>query len=116
MIIKIAEAKYQGHVTIMRFSMFWKISFGEPHPASDLDIHNMPYGNTLCEALVKALAQIVLSRTELKNNHLPPAVNILDGGCEIANQQKQHREKRRKENMAAGGLIDPEEEAPDANT
>lgn len=52
----IADRAFDGHMTVMKFTTGWRVSFG-PQPASREEIAAMPHGETLHEALAKAITQ-----------------------------------------------------------
>ena len=51
---EIAKEKHDGHFTIMGFTTGYRISFGE-QPCSREDIEQMPSGDSLFDALTKAI-------------------------------------------------------------
>lgn len=53
--ISIANRKYDGHLTIMKFTTNWKVCFGTPNDRDD--IQNMVTGLDLTEALLKLYAK-----------------------------------------------------------
>lgn len=58
-VIEIANDRYDGHVTIMKFTTGWKVVFGTPdfHGTEDYEsIRRMPGGRSLDAALWDALA------------------------------------------------------------
>ncbi len=52
-LIEVAEARYDGHFTIMRFTTNWRVGFGTPD--SRIDIGNLAVGKNLLEAALNAL-------------------------------------------------------------
>lgn len=53
----IADQFYDGHMTVMKFTTGWRLSFGAQPVCRD-DINAMPEGATLHEALAKAITQL----------------------------------------------------------
>ncbi len=53
--ILIANRKYDGHLTIMKFTTNWKVCFGTPSDRDD--IQKMVTGKDLTEALLKLNAK-----------------------------------------------------------
>ena len=52
----IADSSFDGHMTVMKFTTGWRLSFGV-QPIGRDEIAQMAFGNTLQEALAKAITQ-----------------------------------------------------------
>ena len=57
----IANIKFDGHLTIMKFTTNWRVDFGTLYDRGD--INAMPAGKTFHEAVANALADLILSES-----------------------------------------------------
>jgi hypothetical protein len=55
-LMKVAEAVSAGHLTVMKFTSNWRVSFETPQSWGD--IQQMPQGRTFEEAAYQALRQL----------------------------------------------------------
>jgi hypothetical protein len=55
-LVDIANERFDGHVTIMKFTANWRVGFGTPSQVYRADELEMMEGKTLEEAATKALA------------------------------------------------------------
>jgi len=57
-----ANRKFDGHLTILKFTTNWRVSFATPDDAGEFGVRNfieeMPVGATLAEAAQKALNSV----------------------------------------------------------
>ena len=57
----IADIKFDGHLTIMKFTNNWRVDFGTLCDRGD--INAMPAGKSFYEAVANALADLILSES-----------------------------------------------------
>jgi hypothetical protein len=55
-LIEIANKRFDGHLTIMKFTTNWRIGFRTPHERDHIDA--LPVGTTFGDAAREALASV----------------------------------------------------------
>ena len=65
----LANKYSDGHLTIMKFTSNWRVSFSTPSERADID--RMAEGETLQEALGQAIAYLGLDKVPLSSQWLP---------------------------------------------